>query len=146
VHPSAADPFAASGRAERREMQALKLRLMPFRLAVCRLDPSAMLPAWPAGLPFWSVTRTDEELSLVLGEDNIPADWRAERGWRCLKVQGPLDFDQTGVLASLASPLARAGISIFAISTYDTDYLLLRELDLPRVIQVLSACGHLVDQ
>lgn len=135
----------AMARLKWRELKPLRLCLLPLRLAVCRLDPAAPVPAWLPALPFWSVTRTDEELSVVVGDENVPADWRAERGWRCLKVQGPLEFGLTGILASLASQLAEAGIPIFVISTYDTDYLLMRDVDLSKGIEVLSMCGHLIE-
>ena len=79
---------------------------------------------------------------MVLPEGNVPAQWVAERGWRCLKVLGSLDFDLTGILASLAVPLAEAGVSIFAVSTYDTDYILLREKDLEKARRVLTRYGH----
>lgn len=75
---------------------------------------------------------------------SIPREIPAERGWRCLKVHGPLDFDQTGILLSLAEPLAKAGISIFAVSTYDTDYLLVKGRDLPGAIEALRLAGHRV--
>ena len=101
-----------------------------------------MIPDWLSRRPFWSVTRTGEELSIVLPEENVPGDWKAEKGWCCLKVHGPLDFSLTGILASLATPLAEAGISIFAISTYDTDYVLVRDKDLARAKNVLAECGH----
>jgi hypothetical protein len=91
------------------------------------------------------VTRTDEELSIVLPEDSVPMDWKAERGWRCLKVLGPLDLGLVGILASLTSPLAEAGIPIFALSTYDTDYLLVHDADLARATGALSLSGHIVE-
>ena len=126
-------------------MKTLKLSVLPQRLAVCRLDPDEMIPDWLRECDFWSVTRTDEELSVVLPEASVPRAWKTEEGWRCLKVHGPLDFNLTGVLASLASPLAEAGISIFAISTYDSDYILVRDEDLDGAETVLSACGHVIE-
>ena len=126
-------------------MKTLKLSVLPQRLAVCRLDPDEMIPDWVRQCDFWSVTRTDEELSVVLPEASVPRAWKTEEGWRCLKVHGPLDFSLTGVLASLASPLAEAGISIFAISTYDSDYILVRDKDLERAETVLSAYGHVIE-
>ena len=81
---------------------------------------------------------------MVLSEEIVPADWKAETGWRCLKVIGPLDFDLTGSLASLAMPLCEAGVSIFVISTYDTDYLLVREDNLEKATQILLESGHIV--
>ena len=73
---------------------------------------------------------------------DVPANVKVEPKWRCLKVKGPLDFALTGILASLANPLARAGISIFAVSTFDTDYLLVKEGDLERAAEALSIAGH----
>jgi hypothetical protein len=123
-------------------VKILELSVLPQRLAVCQLDPDETIPDWLAECDFWSVTRTDEELSVVLPEERAPAAWKAARGWRCLKVRGPLDFSLTGILSSLASPLAEAGISIFAISTYDSDYVLVREKDLDRAREVLTESGH----
>jgi hypothetical protein len=91
-----------------------------------------------------SIVRTDEELSVVCAAEDASSDAEVSRGWRALKVAGPLDFALTGVLASLAEPLSEAGISIFAISTFDTDYILVKEADLDRAVEVLSDAGHAV--
>ncbi len=120
----------------------LTLTTLPDRLAVCRLAPTDPLPALPERASFWSVTRTAEELSLVMPETDVDPGWRAERGWRALMVLGPLDFALTGILANLAGVLAEAEISIFAISTFDTDYLLVREGRLEAAIAALRAAGH----
>lgn len=125
-------------------MDSLTLSILPGRLAVCRLPPDALVPERPVSACFWSVTRSDDELSLVLPEETAPAGSVVEPGWRCLKVRGPLDFGLTGILASLASPLAEAGVSIFALSTYDTDYILIKENDLEKTKQVLTANGHTI--
>jgi hypothetical protein len=125
-------------------MKQLLLSVLPERLAVCRLGPDEVIPDWVFSTWFWSITRTDEELSLILPEELVPSSWKAEKGWRCLKVLGPLDFSITGVLASVSTPLAQAGVSIFAISTYDTDYLLVRNGDFDRAKEVLVRHGHLV--
>jgi len=93
---------------------------------------------------FASFTRTHEELSGVCEESRLPVNIAAQRGRRLLTVKGPLDFALTGVLASLAGPLAEAGVSIFSISTYDTDYLLLAEHDLERGIAALERAGHTI--
>jgi hypothetical protein len=93
---------------------------------------------------FFSITRTGEELSVVCREVLVPEGIRAERGWRAIRVAGVLDLSQVGVLASLAVPLAGAGISLFALSTFDTDYLLVKEQDLGRAVEVLVAAGHAV--
>ncbi|MBA7698577.1 MAG: ACT domain-containing protein [Calditrichaeota bacterium] len=111
-------------------------------MAICHLPPNDYLPTTLGRARFWSVTRTDKGYSIVLPEENVPPGWQAETGWRGLKVQGPLDLDLTGVLASITTPLAEAKVSIFAISTYDTDYILVREKDLEKAKQVLMASGH----
>ncbi len=125
-------------------MPSLPLTLLPDHLAVCRLTPDAALPAWVAGPGFVSITRTDEELSIVVRQDRVPGDMVAVGPWRALKVQGPLDFALTGILAALTAPLADAGISLFAIATYDTDYVLVRAETLEAAINALTAAGHRV--
>jgi len=90
------------------------------------------------------VSRTPEELSIVCEEDHIPSGVHAERGFAGLKVVGPLDFSAVGVLAALTAPLAAAGISLFSISTFDTDYILVRLTDLPDAIDALRESGHIV--
>jgi hypothetical protein len=125
----------------------MELLLLPELYAVCRLPAAAEAPAWGSGAGLWALTRTAEELSLVCAEDGLPADTAAavvSGGWRCMRVAGTLDFSLVGVLASLAAPLAAAGVSIFAVSTYDTDYLLVRADDLDRAADALHAAGHRV--
>lgn len=119
----------------------LRLETLPFRLAVCRLDPEAAIPAWVRG-PFTSVTRTQDELSIVCDESAAPSDIKAERGWRVVRVLGPIPFEVTGVAAALVSPLAEAKISVFLTATFDTDYLLLKEETFTRAVEVLRAAGH----
>lgn len=120
------------------------LAVLPGRFAVCRFDPQAALPEWALGADFFSITRTTDELSIVCSETLVPESAQCEAGWAGLKVEGPLDFSLTGVLASLAQPLAEAGLSIFAVSTYDTDYLLVRVVDLERAVDALAVSGHAV--
>ena len=121
----------------------LTLSLLPETLAVARLPGGASLPGWiDWSDPFVTVSRTRDELSVVCPEARLPTDAQAERGWRGFKVEGPLDFALTGILARLATPLAEAGISIFAISTYDTDYVLVKSRDIPAALVALRAAGH----
>jgi hypothetical protein len=119
----------------------LRISTLPVRLAVCRLDPAAEAPAWLRG-PFTSLTRTADELSVICDDDAVPADVKAERGWRALKVEGPIPFEMTGVAAALVSPLAEARISVFLLATFDTDYLLLKEEVFARAVEILRASGH----
>ena len=120
----------------------LSLQLLPQDLAVCRLDPDRPVPEDLMQAPFYSMTRTPEELSVVCPESAVPQNARAERGWKALKVEGLLDFATTGILANLTKPLADADISVFALSTYDTDYLLIRNTDAAAAVSALRANGH----
>jgi hypothetical protein len=120
----------------------LSLILLPGRFAVCKLEPDAGIPGWAAGGSFVSITRTSDELSIVCEEASVPAFANCAHGWRCLRVAGAMDFSAIGVLASLVEPLAQAQISVFAISTFDTDYLLFREYDLEKTAEALLRMGH----
>jgi hypothetical protein len=122
-------------------MTQLRIAILPHRLAVCRLPADAAVPSW-AGGAFTSVTRTDEELSVVCDSAAVPDDVQAERDWRVVKVQGPIPFEVTGVAAALVAPLADARISVFLLATYDTDYLLLKEESFARAVEALRAAGH----
>ena len=122
----------------------LTLTVLPETLAICRLSVDVAVPEWAMIGEFVSITHTAAELSIVCAEANVPLDVKADRGWRALKVAGPLDFALTGVLAALADPLARAHMSIFAISTFDTDYLLVQGHNLTRACEVLQQAGHVV--
>jgi hypothetical protein len=123
---------------------SLTLQVLQEPLAICRLDAGEPLPDWAAAAPFFSVTRTADELSLVCAQHAVRAGVIHEPNWRALKVAGPLPFALTGILLSLAAPLAEAGISIFAVSTYDTDYVLVKAQDLEQAVEVLQAAGHAV--
>ncbi|HYG86552.1 MAG TPA: ACT domain-containing protein [Azospirillum sp.] len=121
------------------EPPALTLTLMEGRLAVARLEAGQGLPEWlDWSAPLVSVTRTADELSVVCPELRVPDTVKAERGWRAFKVEGPLDFALTGILARLTAPLAAANIPVFAVSTYDTDYLLVRAGDAERAADTLG--------
>ena len=110
--------------------------------AVARLGPSDPLPEWARAGAFSSITRTRDELSIVCAESSVPEGVRAERGWAMVKLAGPFPFDAIGVLQAFLSPLARAGISVFAVSTFDTDYVLMKRTDLERAIDVLATAGR----
>lgn len=119
----------------------MRLAILPSPLAVCRLAPDAAVPEWARGA-FLSITRTADELSVVCDDGAVPAEIHAERDWRGLKLEGPIPFEMTGVAAALLAPLAAAGISIFLVSTYDTDYLLLKSPDFERALGVLRGAGY----
>jgi hypothetical protein len=122
----------------------MKLAVLPGEFSVWRLPADAPPPVVDPG-SFLSITRTADELSIVSSSAEAPADATVETGWRCLKVEGPLAFEMTGVLAALSAPLADAGIPIYVISTYDTDYLLVKSVDLKRSCEALRTAGHTVE-
>jgi uncharacterized protein len=120
------------------------LTILPDTFAICRLDANAAIPAWANASSFVSITRTVEELSIVCLQSLVPDGFRCEKDWRCFKLAGPIPFTAVGVLASLVQPLAESGISVFAVSTFDTDYLLVKEADLQQTIEALRLKGHSV--
>lgn len=125
--------------------RSLQLEILPSVLAVCRLGADEPLPDWALAGTFISITRTSDELSIVCLQEEVPPDVRCEKGWRCLRVEGPLEFSEIGVLASLTAALAAADVSLFALSTFDTDYLLVGEGDLERAVTALRGAGHQVE-
>lgn len=124
---------------------ALSITVLADRLAIWRHGANEPLPPEPRAAQLWAVVRTADELSVVGPEAEAPGDVPVQRGWRALMVAGPLDFELTGVLAALAASLAEAGISIFAISTYETDYVLVRADRLDDAVATLRAQGYEVD-
>ena len=136
---SVADSQAPSGP----QRHQLPLELLPDTLAICRLPPEAALPAWVAlPGPFLTVSRTPDELSITVLQSAVPAGVRCERDYRAVRVRGPLSPNLVGILLSIAEPLARARLSIFAISTYETDYVLVKARDLPAALDAMRAAGH----
>ena len=115
------------------------------RFAVCKLPPDSAVPAWATAGDVFSVTRTGDELSVVCRQEAVPSGTHAEAGWRCLRVAGAMPFTLVGVLASLTTPVARAGVGVFAISTFDTDYLMVKEAQFPVAVAALRAAGHSVE-
>ena len=122
----------------------LTLLLLPDHLSVCQLSPDSPIPNWAEGINLLSVTRTTDELSIICESATVPENIVAEKGWRALKIQGPLDFSLVGILKSLTVILANAEISIFAISTYNTDYVLLKEHNLLKGKQTLCQAGYTI--
>jgi hypothetical protein len=127
-------------------VEGLKLRLsvLAGKFAVCRLEGDAVVPEWATVRGFVSVTRTADELSIVCAEGAAPDGTRCERGWRCLKVAGPLDLGMTGVVSALTRPLMEASVPVFVVSTFDTDYLLVRSKDVDGATAALRGAGHIV--
>ena len=125
-------------------MAKLTLVLQKETMAFCRLSPQDEIPAWVLKEPFFCITHSKEELSLYLPQDRVPEGWKSERDWRIFKIMGPLDFNLIGIIASLANPLALASIPINAISTFDTDYIMVRSWELEQACEVLEFEGFAV--
>ena len=122
--------------------KTFSLVVLDETVGICRLDPSALVPEQVYQSSFFSITRTLDELSIVCNEMHISKADRCSRGWRCLQVKGPLDLSETGILSVLSRILAEAEIPIFALSTYETDYLLVKTQDLNRAVNTLESNGH----
>lgn len=118
------------------------LSILPESLAISRLDPQTPCPDWANVGSLASITRTTEELSIICPQEYVPEGVMADRDWRALKIQGPLDFAMVGVMAELAGLLAAAKVSIFTISTFETDYILVKADKLRRAIEALRIAGH----
>lgn len=123
-------------------MRRLSIEFLPDALAICRLAPEDALPEWATQGTWWSATRTPEEMSIVCAESQVPVDTAASRGWCALRVAGPLPLDQTGILASVVAPLAAGRVSVFALATFDTDYVLIPAAQRAAAIAALEAAGH----
>lgn len=124
--------------------RSFELYLLPGRMAICRLDPEEESPPWAGSEVLSSVTRTQAEVTVVCQEENVPAGITCNQSWRCLRIGGVLDFAETGILSSLTAPLAVEGIPVYALSTYSTDLILVKEKDLSRTVRALSGAGHRV--
>lgn len=128
---------------------AYALSILEDTFGICRLESGAETPDRVLALDFFSVTRTREELSIVAPEEDLrradlPVEADIEGGWACMKVEGPLDLSLVGVLSEISGTLAGVGISIFAVSTYDTDYILVKNEDLDGAVRALSGAGHFI--
>jgi hypothetical protein len=122
------------------------LFLFEDSFAICRLDKDAAVPDWATSGDFFSVARTPDELSIVCSQAGVPAGIECEVGWRCLKVESPFQFDLSGMITSIAAPLAGAGVDLFVVATQDSDYLRVKEPDLQQAVLMLSQAGYRVDR
>ncbi|PKM49767.1 MAG: ACT domain-containing protein [Firmicutes bacterium HGW-Firmicutes-7] len=122
--------------------EKLSLVILSERFCIIRFNSSDEVPNWKNRSSWYSITKTLDELSIVCEEAVVPAEVKGDFGWRCIKVLGPLEFGQVGILAGLSKVLAEKHISIFVVSTYDTDYILLKEASLNPAIEVLRMNGY----
>ncbi|MGB2623377.1 MAG: ACT domain-containing protein [Candidatus Acidiferrum sp.] len=123
-------------------LRRFQLSLLPESFAVVGLSARAELPAWATEGPFFSVTRTSDELSIIVEESRVPGGVQFQGGWRVIKVHGPFILSEVGVLAALAGPLAAAKISLLVVTTFDTDYLLVASDNLAAAVATLERAGH----
>jgi len=119
-----------------------KLSLLEEKFTLHRLEADAQVPGVVLDSPFFSVTRTPDELSIVVPEGLLLSDTRTEPGWSGIKVLGPLNFGLTGILAGISTLLAEEGISIFAVSTFDTDYILVKKDSVVQAVKTLEKAGY----
>ena len=124
----------------------LALTVLPKSFVICKLPADAPVPAWATRGKLFSITRTSDELSVVAETDMVPESLRGDIAWRAMRARGPFAFSEVGVLAALIAPLADAGISVFAISTFDTDYLFTGETQLQAAAAALRKAGHTVNE
>jgi hypothetical protein len=130
------------GNPEAEKRIELRFRRLPGQFAVARLAANSPLPAWALGGEFSSVTRTQQELSIVCGAENVFPGVASQAGWICFKLEGPFPFSQTGILAAFINPLSHHGVPVFAISTFDTDYVLIQDRFLAVAEDLLRSAGH----
>jgi uncharacterized protein len=123
------------------ERHRLKFHVLAGHYAVVRFAADAEIPEWTTRGAFTSVTRTSDELSIVCPAENLPVAMQSHR-WACLKIEGSFPFSQTGVLLSFIQPLSESGVPIFALSTYDTDYVLIQEEFVKAAVIILQQAGH----
>jgi uncharacterized protein len=143
VEPGAAD--GSSDEMGSKLTSGRRLRLLQETLAIARFNPDADIPPWVDPRGFSCIVRTSDSLTIVCGQSSLPENIPSDREWRCFEVQGPLDLSLTGILASLTDPLARAGVPVFALSSYETDFILVKEARLTEARRSLEAAGFVVD-
>jgi hypothetical protein len=124
------------------ERHHLEFRQLPCTYGIVRLASDAPVPDWATKGDFTSITRTADELSIVCPTENLPPDVQSSHRWLCLKLEGPFPFALTGILLSFIEPLSNRGIPIFAIATFDTDYVLIQEEFTGMAINALQSSGH----
>jgi uncharacterized protein len=126
--------------------RSFELSLLAETFTICHLAADAAVPEWATQGKFFSITRTSDELSVIAETVLVPERLRTEVSWRVMKVHGPFDLSEVGVLASLVAPLAAVGVSVFAVSTFDTDYLLVQCSQLREAITALRNAAHTVHE
>jgi len=120
----------------------LKLCVLPGHYAICSFPPDATLPDWVDRPSFLSTTKTPKEITVVCEENQVPGECKKSDNWKCIKIEGRFDLDAVGVLAGIAGPLAQSKISLYVISTFETDYILIHANDIDKAVSCLENFGH----
>lgn len=120
----------------------LRFCVLPGRYAICSFPPDATLPDWVDSSSFFSVTKTHKEITVVCEENQVPGEYKKSENWKCIKVEGSFDFDTVGILAGISGPLAQSKISLYVISTFETDYVLIHAKNINRAVSCLEKSGH----
>lgn len=123
----------------------MKLKKLTGTYAIAQIEPNAFIPHWADGAGFVSISRTEDELSIVCLQDRIPALVKQDGNWACYKFLGPFAFEETGIVLSVIKPLSESGIGIFVVSTFDGDHLLVKSVDEKTSELLLTAAGHAVE-
>ncbi|WP_395589280.1 ACT domain-containing protein [Pseudomonas sp. TR47] len=124
----------------------VKLNVLAGTYSVCRLGPEELIPTWADGEGFVTISRSQDELSIVCLQSRIPEAIMCDRDWACLKFVGPFAFDETGIVLSVIKPLSESNIGVFVVSTFDGDHMLLKQSDLDKALPLLTAAGHVTTQ
>ena len=125
----------------------LTLSILPEKLGICRFDKNSPIPSWATNGEFFSITKTNQELSIIYPQEKIPGGVLFEKDWRAFKVEGFVEgLYSVGIIASLSQPLAEAGISIFNLSTYETNYVLVEDKNLGKATKILSKFCNIISQ
>ncbi len=124
------------------EKKRITLKMLDGSYAIGRLAAGELVPAWADGTGFVSISRTEEELSIVCRAERMPQEIHADRDWVCFQFLGPFAFDQTGIALAVIRPLSEGEVGIFLVSTFDTDYLLIKQPLLERAKRLLLDAGH----
>lgn len=125
-----------------KEIHQIKLEQAEGEYAICRLAPTAAIPAWADGTGFVTISRSAHELSIVCLAERVPENTHKEGGWTCLRFVGPFAFGATGIVLSVVRPLSEGGLGVFVVSTFDGDHLLLKAGDIPKAVALLGQAGH----
>ncbi len=124
-----------------RMFEYMQLKLLSTPFAVLKLSPSEPIPTWATQSNHFFISKTSDELSIICPEQAVPSEVEASKAWRCFRVDGDLEFEQVGVVATVSKPIADAGISLFLVSTHDRDYVFVHVDSLEKAVETYKSIG-----